>query len=80
MQLRRNVATSEEGFLFNPSTGDSFVANPVAADILRMLKEGRPADGIRTSLLATYDVDADRLDRDLADFERQLKDAGLLQG
>jgi hypothetical protein len=80
MQLRRNLATSEDGFLFNPSTGDSFAANPVAADILRMLKEGRTADGIREALLAAYDVEADRLDRDMADFERQLREAGLLQG
>jgi len=80
MQLRRNLATSEDGFLFNPSTGDSFAANPVAADILRMLKEGRTVDGIREALLAAYDVEANRLDRDMADFERQLREAGLLQG
>lgn len=80
MQLRKNIATSEDGFIFNPSTGDSYSANPLASEILGMLKEGRPLSGIRLALLETYEVETDRLDRDLADFERQLKEAGLLQG
>lgn len=79
MQLKRNIATSEDGFLFNPSTGDSYAANPLATVILRMLKEGRPLAAIRQRVLEEYEVEGDRLDRDLADFERQLKEAGLLQ-
>ena len=80
MQLRKNIATSEDGFIFNPSTGDSYAANPLASEILGMLKEGRPLSSIRLALLEAYEVETDRLDRDLADFERQLKEAGLLQG
>jgi len=79
MQLRRNVATSEDGFLFNPSTGDSYAANPLATVIHRKLKEGRPLAAIRQTVLEEYEVEGDRLDRDLADFERQLQEAGLLQ-
>jgi hypothetical protein len=40
MYLRKNIATSESGFIFNPATGDSFSANPVAAEILLQLKQG----------------------------------------
>ena len=39
MNLRKNIATSESGFIFNPSTGDSFSANPLAAEILLHLKQ-----------------------------------------
>ncbi|MFM2358786.1 MAG: hypothetical protein RLY16_779, partial [Bacteroidota bacterium] len=38
MQLKKNIATSDAGFIFNPSTGDSFSANPLAAEIILELK------------------------------------------
>ena len=34
MQLKKNIATSAAGFVFNPTTGDSFAASPLAAEIL----------------------------------------------
>ena len=79
MYLRKNIATSESGFIFNPATGDSYSANPVAAEILQRLKEGRPASDIKAWLLENYDVDALRLDRDWDNFFNQLKEANLLE-
>ena len=43
MKLEPNLATSEAGFLFNPATGDSFAANPLAADILARARAGQDA-------------------------------------
>ena len=43
MKLKPNIATSEAGFLFNPATGDSFAANPLAADILARARAGQDA-------------------------------------
>jgi len=79
MYLRKNIATSESGFIFNPSTGDSFSANPVAAEILQQLKQGTPAVQIKEWLLGSYEVEPLRLERDWDEFINQLKEANLLE-
>ena len=56
MKLKKNIATSEAGFVFNPATGDSFAANPLAAEILAQLKAGHAAAAIQADLLDRYEV------------------------
>lgn len=78
MRLKTTIATSENGFIFNPATGDSFAANPLAAEILRLLKaEQSPAD-IKAQLLARYDVSASQLEADWDDLLAQLREHNLL--
>jgi PqqD family protein of HPr-rel-A system len=79
MKLKPNIATSEAGFVFNPATGDSFAASPLAADILALLRAGEPEAAIVASLLARYDVPETQLRRDLADFLTQLHSFQLLE-
>ena len=78
MHIKKNIATSETGFLFNPSTGDSFTANPIAATIIASLKEGLSTAEIKQDLLEKYDVEANQLEKDWDDFLLQLRDANLL--
>jgi hypothetical protein len=79
MYLKKNIATSETGFIFNPSTGDSYAANPVAADILQLLKQGTAPSDVKKQVLEKYEVDAYRLEQDWDDFINQLKQANLLE-
>lgn len=79
MYLKKNIATSESGFIFNPSTGDSYTANPVAADILQLLKQGTAPSSVKEQLLEKYRVDPLRLEQDWDDFINQLKQANLLE-
>jgi hypothetical protein len=79
IQIRKNIAVSETGFMFNPGTGDSFSANPVAAEIIQLLKAGESKDSIKKSLLEKYDVQSTQIDRDLDEFFIQLKEAHLLE-
>lgn len=79
MHLKKNIATSESGFIFNPSTGDSYATNPVAADILQFLKQGTAPSSIKEQLLEKYRVDPLRLEQDWDDFINQLKQANLLE-
>ncbi len=79
MQLKKNIATSESGFIFNPATGDSYAANPVAAEILRLLKDGHAPAEIRERIFDLYEVDRSRLEKDWEDFTKQLISANLLQ-
>lgn len=78
MALKKNIATSEAGFVFNPSTGDSFSSNPVAADIIMKMKEGVSLSEVKSFILSKYDVEATQLEKDWDDFMMQLKDFNLL--
>ncbi len=79
MKLKKNIATSENGFIFNPTTGDSFSSNPIAAEILQMMKDGKSSSLIKAELLNNYDVEELQLERDWDDWMSQLKDANLLE-
>jgi len=78
MPLKKNLATSDAGFIFNPSTGDSFSANPVAAEMIAMLREGKSGEEIKKKLLESYDVEKSTLDKDFDDLMMQLRDNNLL--
>jgi hypothetical protein len=68
MKIGKNLALSDSGFVFNPSNGDSFSANPIGMEIIKMLKEGNTLSAIRASLLQQYEVDEPTVDRDCQDF------------
>jgi hypothetical protein len=78
MQLRKNIATSESGFIFNPATGDSFSANPMASEIITLFKQGLSESEIKKNIHEKYDVEHGQLEKDWDDFLLQLRDANLL--
>ncbi len=79
MRIRKNIATSDEGFLFNPTTGDSFSTNAVGAEILLLLKQDRSFNEIVELICSTYDVDRDLFERDLDDYTILLKEYSILE-
>ncbi len=78
MKLKKNIATSEAGFIFNPATGDSFAANPLAAIIVARAREGVAAAAIKADILARYDVAPGQLEKDWDDLLAQLREYNLL--
>ncbi len=79
MKLRKNIATSEEGFVFNPGTGDSFSTNPIGTEIISMLKEDKSLASIIETICSKYDVDKNQFEKDLDDFVSQLKESSILE-
>lgn len=79
MKLKKNIATSEEGFIFNPSTGDSFSANPIGTDILTLFKEEKSLTEIIEAICSKYNVEPIQFERDLEDFISQLKDYNIIE-
>jgi hypothetical protein len=79
MKLRKNIATSEEGFVFNPGTGDSFTTNPIGTEIISLLKDDKSLRIIIDAICAKYDVDQSQFEKDLDDFMSQLKDSAILE-
>ncbi len=66
MKIKKNIAISDSGFIFNPDTGESFTANPIGLEILDMLKEGKEFDDIRKQLLEKYKSDKDTVEKGLS--------------
>ena len=79
MKIKKNIATSDTGFIFNPSTGDSFSANPVASEIILLLKEGKGAKAVKETILERYEIDPSSLEKDFDDLIAQLRDNNLLE-
>jgi hypothetical protein len=79
MKLKKNIATSEAGLIFNPGTGDSFSVNTIGAEILLYLRENKSHDEIIGSLSSKYEVDRIQIEKDMDDFMLQLTDYNLLE-
>ena len=79
MKLRKNIATSEEGFVFNPGTGDSFSTNPIGTEIISLLKEDKSLSAIIDAISDKYEVDKSQFEKDLDDFVSQLKESAILE-
>lgn len=78
MKLKKNIAISETGFVFNPLTGDSFSTNEVGASIIQQLKEGKDGDTIKNYILENYNIDEDGFEKDYYDFTIVLKNYKLI--
>jgi len=79
MKLKKNIATSEAGLIFNPGTGDSFSVNNIGAEILVFLKENKSHEEIIRYLSSKYEVEKIQIEKDLDDFVSQLTDYNLLE-
>ncbi len=80
MKINKNIALSDSGFVFNPSTGDSFSTNPIGLEIIRLLKEGKQMDQVKTYLLKQYATDEATLEKDCYDFANMLSKLKLIEG
>ena len=76
--IKKNIATNEFGFVFNPSTGDSYSSNPIAAEIIQLMKNGHSLNEINKILLDKYEVDKMTIEKDVDEFVGLLKENNLL--
>lgn len=79
MKIKKNIAVSDSGFVFNPATGESFSANPIGMEIIELLKKGTPTQEISNMILEKYETDAPTIDKDLHDFIQILKQYTLIE-
>lgn len=77
MNRLSQLALSDEGFVFDPQTGDSFQVSETGIAVLRALKEGRSDEEVAQQLVANFEVSPEEARRDCTDFRSQLKNFGL---
>lgn len=78
MVINKKIAISESGFIFNSSTGDSFTLNPIAVEIIEMIKNGLDLNEIRKNLLKEYDVQESVLEKSLDEFVLSMKEHKII--
>lgn len=72
MKIKKNIALSDSGFVFDPSSGDSFSTNPIGLEIIKLFKEGKSIENIKNELLSKYMTDETTLEKDIYDFFQML--------
>jgi hypothetical protein len=79
MQIRKNIAVSETGFVFNPTTGDSYSINQVGQEILGYLGEDKSQAEITSLMTTEYDIDTASFEKYFFDFISMLRQFELLE-
>jgi hypothetical protein len=73
MSKLNSLAISDNGFIFKPSTGESFTTNEIGLRIINFLKEGKSVEEIIQEITDEFDVDAIAAGRDVYEYLDFLK-------
>jgi hypothetical protein len=79
MKLKNNIAISESGFVFDAGTGETYSLNPIGADILKLMKEGKEQEEITSYFLENYDVSQGVFESAYFDFISILNQFNLIE-
>lgn len=78
-KLISDVAVSENGFLFQPVTGESFTLNSVGIIIMEGLKANKESQEIIDDIVSEYEIDKTAAERDFSEFINQLRNHKLVR-
>lgn len=79
MKLKRNIAVSESGFLFDPTCGESYSMNEQALEIFNLLKEKKTNQEIASYMTDNYEIALVDFEKYYIDFLGMLKQYRLLE-
>jgi hypothetical protein len=80
MNVNKNLAISENGFVFNASTGDSFSVNELGVIIISLMKEGKSKTEIIDTIATDYNAEKSNIEKDLNEFLKVLQNHQLVTG
>ena len=78
MKRLQQLAVSDQGFVFDPESGESFTSNAVGLEILAGLKQDKKPEAIALALTKKFNVEQPEAERDVADFVDRLRAFRLL--
>jgi hypothetical protein len=73
MKITEEIKISDNGFVFNSKTGDSFNLNPIGLELIKQIVEEKDFESIRDVMLEKYDVDDLTIEKDYYEFYTLLK-------
>jgi hypothetical protein len=78
MNISEEIKISDNGFVFNAKTGDSFNLNPFGLELIKLVAANTDFDEIKNSILSRYDIDDLSFEKDFFEFCNLLKHHQLL--
>ncbi len=79
LKIRGNIAISDTGFVFDPTSGESFTLNPTGLEIIKLLKSDKTRDEIKHAILEKYETDSSGFDKAFDEFMTFLYDYRLTE-
>ena len=79
MKIKKDIAVSDSGFIFNPATGESFNVNATGAAIINHLKKGTAPEALSSEVAREFGVSEIAVDRDIQDFMNMLMHYQLME-
>jgi len=80
MKIKKNIALSDSGFVFDPASGNSFTTNPIGLEIIQLLKQEKSEKEIEKEIMTNYNIDSETFERDFSDFISVLTKMRLTEG
>ena len=78
VRIKQGVRISEQGVVFDPSTGESFTVNGTGQEMLRYLVDGLKKEEIFEKMSSGYTLSRPEFERNYLDFITVLKACQLL--
>lgn len=72
-----DIAVSDTGFVFDPSSGQTFLLNKTGLRIVRMLQEGISVDETSEKLEAEFEITRTDAVEDVKEFVTLMKEKGF---
>lgn len=79
IQIKKNIAISDTGFVFDPGSGDSYSLNPSGLEIVRLIKSGRTFEEILEAITDKYEVDSESFERYYYEFVATMEQLHLTE-
>ncbi|NPA44208.1 MAG: PqqD family protein [Chlorobi bacterium] len=79
MKIKKNIAVSESGFLFDSNSGDSYSLNETGKEIVKLISANKSEKEIKDYFLENYDVDEAIFENNFNDFLIMLQNLRLTE-
>lgn len=73
MKIPDEVKISDNGFVFNSKTGDSFSLSPFGLELIRSIKAETDFETLKNEIVKRYEVDDLTFEKDFYEFYALLK-------
>ncbi len=80
MKLIKEIKISDNGFVFNSNTGDSFSLNTTGLELIQLISQGKELEEIKEDFTGRFDVDELTFEKDFYEFCSLLKHHQLISG
>jgi hypothetical protein len=79
MKIKPELKVNESGFLFDPTTGESYSLNQMGISYFNWISEGKSTEEMKEMVTTQYNVDEITFEKSFIDFKSRLKNLRLIE-